>query len=185
MKPPYSCFCAIRDSHYNLEWYIQTTAVVSNKRVSQEIHRQLHSDFKTTDVTIQDYPAQFIDFQRGQHHHSSNMKYQATSSPTATHVVNDQSNFKQPNTHIAFIVVQPEFLQPYLYPRISQHDVKYRVTQLALISPPVIISLTQRNNSSTHQPNTSVPDKLMCTKLNIMTNEENCWHKSRHLFVLS
>ena len=99
MEPPYSCFCASRDLHYNLEWYIQTTAVVSNKRVSQEIHRQIHSDFKTTDVTIQDYPAQFIDFQRGQHHHSSNMKYQATSSPTATHVVNDQSNFKQQHTH--------------------------------------------------------------------------------------
>ena len=98
VMPPYSCFCAVRDSHYNLEWYIQTSAIVSNKRVSQETHRQLHSDFKTTDVTILDYPTQFIDFQRGQHHHSSNMKYQATSSPTATHVVNDQSNFSN-RTH--------------------------------------------------------------------------------------
>ena len=138
---PYSCFCAVRDSQYNLEWYIQTSAIVSNKRVSQETHRQLS---KTTDVTIPDYPTQFIDFQRGQHHHSSNMKYQATSSPTATHVVNDQSNFSN-RTHITFIVVQP-----------------------------ARISLTHRNNSTTHQPNTSVPDKLMYTKLNIMTNEENC-----------
>ena len=100
--PPYSCFCAVKDSHYNLEWYIQTSAIVSNKRVSQETHRQLHSDFKTTDVTIPDYPTQFIDFQRGQHHHSSNMKYQATSSPTTTHVVNDQSDFSN-RTHTHYL----------------------------------------------------------------------------------
>ena len=73
--------------------------------------------FQTTDVTTQDYPAQFIDFQRGQHQHSSNMKYQATSSPTATHVVNDQSNFKQPTHTLPSLLSSPEFLQPYLYPR--------------------------------------------------------------------